>query len=74
MGFMEAFMGLLLVIIVLVMFIPVTQELLPSMVASMGSATGMMVSSIVLVIIACAIFIFMRQSMGQEDHMQMQGN
>jgi hypothetical protein len=74
MGFSEALMGLVLITIILAVFIPLTGELLPTMIADMGPMTGLMVSTTVVVIIVCALFIFMRQSMGQEDHMQMQGN
>ena len=72
MGFMEAFIGLLIVVIVLAVFIPLVGALLPTMIGDMGSLTGMMISSTVVVIIASAIFVFMRQSMDR-GHAEMQG-
>ena len=71
MGFMEAVIGLVLIMIVLLVFIPITQELLPTMIGDMGATTGIMVSSIVVVIIAVALFIFVRQSTGQDQHATM---
>jgi len=68
MGFLKAFLGLMVTIIVMAVFIPVTTELLPTMINDMGAATGMMISSMVLIIIACAIFIFIRQSMSRNEN------
>lgn len=70
MGFSEAMVGLVLIIIVLAVFIPVTGQLLPTMINDMGAGVGVMVSSVVIVIFACALFIFMRQSMNRDNSMQ----
>jgi len=72
MGFSEAVLGLTMVVIVLAVFIPVTAQLLPSIIQYSGAMTGMMVSTIVVVIIAAALFMLMRQSMAP-GHAEIQG-
>ena len=74
MGFTEGFMGLLLIVIVLAVFIPITQELLPTMIGDMGAMTGVMISSTVVVIIASALFVFMKQAMNRDGHADLQGS
>jgi hypothetical protein len=72
MGFPDAMIGLVLIAVILAVFVPITAELLPTMIGDMGAGVGMMVSTIVVVILACALFIFMRQSMSSKDEMMQQ--
>jgi hypothetical protein len=67
MGFTDAMIGLVIIVIILAIFIPITGVLLPTIIGDSGAAVGLMVSTIVLVILASALFIFMRQSM-EQDH------
>jgi len=71
MSFYQGVIGLVLIMIVLLVFIPITQELLPTMIGDMGVGLGVMVSTIVVVIIAVALFVFVRQSTGQDQHAAM---
>lgn len=73
MGLMEAMIGIVTILIILAVFIPITGELLPSIIQYSGSTTGMMVSSIVVVIIAVALFVFLKQVTSREDHANIQG-
>jgi len=70
---LQAMIGFITVLIVLTFFIPMTQELLPIITADSGTATGFMVSSIVLIIIVGGLYMFIKQSMGDEQHANMQG-
>jgi hypothetical protein len=73
MGFVEAMIGLLIIVVILAVFIPITGELLPTMITDMGTATGIMVSSIIVIIIVSAIFIFIRQVMAKDEYQSIQG-
>jgi hypothetical protein len=73
MGLMEAMIGIVTILIILAVFIPITQELLPDIIQYCGSATGMMVSSIVIVIIVGALYVFINQMMNRESHAEIQG-
>jgi len=73
MGFLEAMIGLVIIVIILAVFIPITGELLPTMIGDMGTSVGFLVSTIVVVIIVCALFIFMRQTMSNDRHANIQG-
>jgi len=74
MGLLEAFIGIVIMIVIIAIIVPITQELLPTMIGDMGAATGMMVSTAILIIIICTIIVFMRQSMQPDEHINMQGN
>ena len=74
MGLLEAFIGIVIMIVIIAIIIPITQELLPTMIGDMGVTTGIMVSTTVLVIIVCTIIVFIRQSMQPDDHASIQGN
>jgi len=50
-----------------------TNELLPTIIADSGPATGMLVSSAILLIIVGGIYMFIKQSMGSDQHANMQG-
>jgi hypothetical protein len=73
MGFLEGVVGLLIIVIILAVFIPVTNLLLPIMIGDMGSLTGIMVSSIVVIIIVSALFIFIQQVMHRDEYQPIQG-
>lgn len=68
MGFQTAAIGILILVIVLAVFIPITQSLLPTMIGDMGGAVGLMISSLVVVIIASGMVVFMRQSMNKDTY------
>jgi hypothetical protein len=70
MGFQTAIIGILILVIILAVFIPITGALLPTMVGDMGVTLGMMVSSVVLVILASGIFVFMKQSLNRNADSQ----
>jgi len=70
MGFPDALIGVTLIMIVLAVFVPVTAVLLPTIIGDSGAAVGMMVSTIIVVILACTLFVFMKQSMSNNNSMQ----
>ena len=70
MGTMQAMIGIVILVIVLVVFIPITQELLPSIGQYSGATVAMMVGSTVVVIIAVGLYMFMQESMNRHADIQ----
>jgi uncharacterized membrane protein YczE len=69
---MKEMLGFIMVMIVIAVFIPITQELLPSMGDTMGPSVVMMVSSIVVIILVSAIYMYFNSTMGEDRHASIQ--
>lgn len=72
MGLFEGIQGLLLVLVVVMVFVSITNVLLPTIVGDSGSTVGMVINMMVVVIVAGGLFAFMRSMMGSDDHADIQ--
>ena len=71
---LNAVIGLITILIVLSFMIPMVNTLLPFISADSGGTTAFMVSSMILIIIAGGIYMFIKQSMGDGEHANLQRN
>jgi len=74
MNFVTATMMFVAALIAIVILIPVANEVLPFISASMGRSTALMVSGMVVVVIVVAMFVWVRQSSSNESPMMQGGS
>jgi hypothetical protein len=66
-GTMQGVFGLIMVLVALIVFFPITNQLLPTIVGDMGAGVGIMIQSIAVIIVACALFVFVKQSTSNNE-------
>jgi hypothetical protein len=74
MGFLEGLIGLVIFLVVLIVFVSISGSLLPTIISDSGSTVGMLISSMVIILIVGAFYLFFRTTglMGGNEHANLQ--